>query len=517
MRQLIFCLTVFLSATLMYGQTTFQKNYYWGLGQGVLIGGSGNWVTQTRDSNYLFIGNKLRDLFLSKTTASGDTLFVKSFNGITTSTAGWQSAYECSDGNIIVAGTNNVGSEDVFLMKFSGNGNLLWQKTYGNALYDYGYSVMENYNKEIIITGSSNIGTGKDDIFILRTDSVGNLILSTRVLDALNNYNQIGNCVRPSLDKGIILAGLNADALWDAIVIKCDSLSYISWIKKYGNSSDREEAKTILPLQDSTYVVLLNSYSLTPLLTGWTSLIKIDKSGNIIWAKDYDKVNNQTDKIRGRCLIQTKDKGFLIGGDALLKTDSLGNALWCKSKNIFIADIKQTFDKGYILTGYGNYGIPGGSAILLKLDSIGSGGCYDSAFTITTSNSPLTATNPLVAIGAAVFTTKSTTLTATNLEMIIDTSCKIWIYNTLNEIIPSNNISIFPNPFSTQTTVYADNMLRNATVTVYNSYGQIVKYIDPFTGHTIVLHRDNLPGGLYFLRITQDNNTLTTKKIVIED
>lgn len=78
-------------------------------------------------------------------------------------------------------------------------------------------------------------------------------------------------------------------------------------------------------------------------------------------------------------------------------------------------------------------------------------------------------------------------------------------------------LTLSPNPFSTQTTLRTDRFFKNASLTVYNSFGQTVKCIDNLTGQTITLTRDNLPSGQYFVRLTQDNKVLAADKLVITD
>ena len=78
-------------------------------------------------------------------------------------------------------------------------------------------------------------------------------------------------------------------------------------------------------------------------------------------------------------------------------------------------------------------------------------------------------------------------------------------------------ISISPNPFSSQTVLRANILLHNATLTVYNYYGQTVKQIKNISGETITISRDNLENGLYFISLTQDNKVFSTGKLVITD
>ena len=81
----------------------------------------------------------------------------------------------------------------------------------------------------------------------------------------------------------------------------------------------------------------------------------------------------------------------------------------------------------------------------------------------------------------------------------------------------NSNVDIFPNPFSTRTTLQTDNPFRNATLIIYNIYGQAVKQINNISGQTITLHSDNLPSGFYFLQLTQDNQVISLDKLVITD
>lgn len=79
----------------------------------------------------------------------------------------------------------------------------------------------------------------------------------------------------------------------------------------------------------------------------------------------------------------------------------------------------------------------------------------------------------------------------------------------------SDNIKFYPNPFSSQTILQTDNVLSNATLTVYNSFGQIVKQVNNISGQTAVLTRDNLASGLYFIRLTEENKSIATDKLIL--
>jgi len=72
----------------------------------------------------------------------------------------------------------------------------------------------------------------------------------------------------------------------------------------------------------------------------------------------------------------------------------------------------------------------------------------------------------------------------------------------LQEDVKLTSWTIYPNPFSSQTTLQTDIQLHNATLTVDNCYGQTVAQIKNLSGQTVTFSRGNLPSGLYFVRIT---------------
>ena len=86
--------------------------------------------------------------------------------------------------------------------------------------------------------------------------------------------------------------------------------------------------------------------------------------------------------------------------------------------------------------------------------------------------------------------------------------------------LPSNRttwISVDPNPFTSETTIRTDQFFNDATLRIYNIYGQQVKQIKMIGGQPITLFRDHLPSGLYFIRLTRENKILSSQKLIITD
>jgi acetyl esterase/lipase len=85
------------------------------------------------------------------------------------------------------------------------------------------------------------------------------------------------------------------------------------------------------------------------------------------------------------------------------------------------------------------------------------------------------------------------------------------------EIANEKTISSFPNPFSSSTTLQLSGNYEHATLTIFNTNGQAVKQIKNISGRTVFLNRDNLPSGIYFMHLMQDNKLSATDKLVIVD
>ena len=79
------------------------------------------------------------------------------------------------------------------------------------------------------------------------------------------------------------------------------------------------------------------------------------------------------------------------------------------------------------------------------------------------------------------------------------------------------NLTIFPNPCTSVATIKTENCFTEARLLLYNSFGQIVKEMENISGETILINRGNLPGGLYFLKIIENNKVLApAHKLIID-
>jgi len=85
---------------------------------------------------------------------------------------------QTTDGGFIVAGSTDLGNGngDLYLLKIRSNGDTLFTKIFGGTGIDRASSVEETSDGGFIIGGyTTSFGAGGNDFYLLKTTSSGNL------------------------------------------------------------------------------------------------------------------------------------------------------------------------------------------------------------------------------------------------------------------------------------------------------------------------------------------------------
>lgn len=80
-----------------------------------------------------------------------------------------------------------------------------------------------------------------------------------------------------------------------------------------------------------------------------------------------------------------------------------------------------------------------------------------------------------------------------------------------------NGNHIYPNPFSSKTTLTINRNIKDVTLTIYNSFGQQVSQIKNVNEQSVVIQRNGLPAGIYFVQLKEQNILIASEKIIIVD
>jgi hypothetical protein len=538
MKNILLFLLAYIAATAVCGQTQimFQKvyNHY----DSFPTGNVAYTVAETAEGGYIAAGTTTTgggnstnyfDMYLLKIDAQGTLLWAKTFGGPMQDYA--NSVCQLTGGDFIVLGSTHsfgAGKTDMYLVRTDNNGNLLWSRTYGGTGFDEGRMVDLTSDGGFLLAGSTyDLANTLACISLIKTDGTGQIVWS-KIYHASDKCE--GYSVRQTSDGGIIIAGVELIDLYTSNIymIKTDGNGNLQWSKTYLGLA-RDCAYYAGETSDGGYIVTGETFSY-----GWgygdAFLLRTDPAGNLKWFKTFGSYayNNTGGHDYGKYAAQTTDNGFMMAGviadvqsfytprGYLVKTDSSGTLLWSNyygGDNISSVNSGQlTPDGGMILGGdVSGFTNNDEDVYLVKTDENGNTGCYNStAETYTTSATPqFSEPNTIVETASTI-----SSIPNTNIGNVGTDSTICLLVSTVN-LHEENTLSLYPNPFSTTTTLHLDRHISNATLMVFNIYGQLVRQTDNLSGSTIIFNRDNLKNGLYFIRLIKENTTVANLKILI--
>jgi hypothetical protein len=411
----------------------------------------------------------------------GDTLWTKTYGGNADDYS--YSVQQIFDNGYIITGTTSsfgAGAQDVWLIKTNSFGDTLWTKTYGGSDLDWSYSVQQTTDSGYIIIGNSySIISNNTDIFLIKTDALGDTLWTKKFGGSLNEFGFSG---QQTSDGGYIVVGFTTsfgageEDLW---LIKTNALGNILWTKAFGGSFD-EFGHSVTQTADDGYIIAGYTRS-----TGngnsdvW--LIRTNSLGDTIWTKTLGGIYND----EAYSIQRTSDEDYVItgytqslfdGGEDiwLIKINDFGDTLWTKKFGSVSTDERgrsgqQTTDGGFIITGH----------------EVDPSAPYDFDVLL-------------------IKTTPSITSTEINSELL-----------NINFFLEQN----FPNPFNPSTTIRYEIPERSfVTIKVYDVLGHeiatLVNEEKPAGNYEVEFSASNLASGIYFC-ILSSGNFLSSKKMIL--
>ncbi|MFA5031837.1 MAG: T9SS type A sorting domain-containing protein [bacterium] len=450
------------------------------------------------------------------------TLWEKTFGGASTDMG--YSVKQTIDGGYVMTGSTNsygAGGSDVWLVKTDASGNTLWTKTFGDSGNDMGYTVQQTFDRGYIITGYTDIyDTDTSDFWLVKTDSLGDT-LWTRSWGT-PGYCDYGFSGQQTSDSGYIVTGCwHGASDYDLYLVKTDVSGDTLWTKTFGDTA-QNWGESVQQTFDNGYIIAGRT---TINNEGVIWLLKTDASGDTVWTKTL----NKTPWGKGRAVQQTFDSGYIVIGYTiadtedicLIKTDSNGDTLWTRTFGGNSSDIsysvQQTSDSGYVLIGYTkSYGAGNYDAWLIKTDASG-----DTLWTKTFGGSAQDR-------GYSVQETKDkgyimTGWTASSgagsYDLWLIRLSGVGVEEKLNIETPSITLMASQNPFVKSTVLtYQIPITSKVSLAIYDISGSCVKTLvnaEKGAGsYSINLTAKELKTGVYFVQLTT-GTFKTTKKITV--
>jgi hypothetical protein len=482
------------------------------------------------------------DIFIAKYDRDGHFLWVRQAGG-SEFDEGYSITTDRAD-NIVVIGyfhetatfsdtiLTSEGYSDIFIAKYSQDGDLLWVKQIGGSKYDYGSDVAITGSNDIVVTGefrnSVDFGdttlTSMDnaDVFVCRFNEHASLLWVKQAggtgldrgrgiaVDSNDNILVTGEFASSTMNFGdTILSNNGSD---DIFIAKYSSSGNLIWIEQAGGSSTDE---------------------------GWD--IATDLNNDIIITGTFE------DTIRFDKTSLISDGGF-TSDIFIAKYSSNGQSLWVKraggTDDDAVKGIVIDQENNVIITGhfkntasFGDVSLTGGDSgdlFIVQFDAngdlnwaFGAGGVdADYGRSITIDNS-----DNIIAVGnfGGVVSFGNTTLYCNGGDDIFITKFKStgsFIYETspleINKI--PNKYCLYqnyPNPFNSETTICFDVKERTDVILkIYDMLGhEILDLVDVKYDkgkYEIIFNAGLFTSGIYFFRIQMGDYSAVKKMMFLK-
>lgn len=98
-----------------------------------------------------------------------------------------------------------------------------------------------------------------------------------------------------------------------------------------------------------------------------------------------------------------------------------------------------------------------------------------------------------------------------------DTTTSCNLITTISGVSSKSiSLSIYPNPFHTNATIQVNPEFEKGKLKFYNSLGLLVREEDISQRKTFTLFRKDLPSGIFFLQLINDNGQIITQKLILD-
>lgn len=202
-------------------------------------------------------GNGMEDVLVLRLSAAGDLSWATTLGG-----ADYDAAFDicsASSGGAVLCGltySSGAGLSDLYVAKVSDEGSISWQRTHGGANIERGHSIEALADGGYIVAGgTSSIGVGNLDMYVVRLTSTGQEVWSKAYGRA--TYD-IANSVIAVSDGGFLLTGhgdKEGSDLSALTVVRMDDEGNELWTSRFGSGRDLDYGMDAVELDTGEFAI----------------------------------------------------------------------------------------------------------------------------------------------------------------------------------------------------------------------------------------------------------------------
>ncbi len=498
------------------------------------------------------------DMYISKFDAYGNFIWAKQLAtqpGSASSTNRADGLVIDNQGNLYVSGafyqtvdfdpgaglstlTTGIYAEK-FVLKLNTCGEFVWVRKHGISSAGTTADIAIDNANNIYLAGplpnaTITIGTftitsaGNWDGYVAKMDVLGNFLWAKRIGSSGVDYftdvktNSTGSVILTGLfsntvdfDPNAGVANLTSAGSYDAFVLTLDASGNYVWAKRTGNAGD--DAARELVITGTNDIILMGDYTgtvdfdpnagvqnLTSAGGKDISVLRLSSAGNYVWAgsmgsatdnygraMSIDAANNvyvSGDYSSGTLDVDPTAGVFNLGGSSgsyISKINSSNAFVWGKKIDAaYISAMWNNSNNDLVIagafTGTTDFDINAG---VINLSSNGSTDAFIAKYC------------------------------ASNLLRVANTEEEESVAINTSAEITAGDVLIYPNPSLGQVFVSVPTGWNESSITVYNSFGQVVMTGETGAEHNTALSLESLKDGLYFITVSNNEHTITQKLI----
>jgi hypothetical protein len=220
-------------------------------------------------------------IFLVKFAPDGTVAWQRIWNG----PSGGAGVAVDATGSVFVTGSTNANGGDAVLLKFSADGTLLWERTWGGSQADSGSAVATATDGSAYIVGrSTSFGPSSAGLFVVKFDGAGNLIWQK-----FSDNASSGAAVAVGADGSVYAAGTTLRggdlATQDILVVKLTAAGDEVWRRTYSAGEVVDPRGRMAAAPDGSIVL---AGAIQAEKVGSAALIvKLDPDGNLVFNRVF--------------------------------------------------------------------------------------------------------------------------------------------------------------------------------------------------------------------------------------
>lgn len=235
-----------------------------------------------------------------------------------------------SSGSTYIAGFREASNNNIYLVKLSPQGLIVWQTALGTTSSSLGYSVQVNSSGEVYVGGSSSFSGG--NVFQLAKYSSSGVLQWQKRLGTGGGLPSTAQGIALDPSGNIYIGGRrDVGGNNDFLVAKYNSSGVVQWQQQYGTSGGSEDFCQGIAV-DSSGNVYAAGYTNTS--GSWDMLLlKYNTSGTLQWQR---RIGTGATDIANAVAVDSSGSAYMCGysnntganGIQIVKYDTSGNLQW---------------------------------------------------------------------------------------------------------------------------------------------------------------------------------------------